>query len=232
VGKAANARIGAAGTILHQGIAYDPWQLSVAHLQAAARTTGLLHDVGKLQDGWQAWAERAQRSLDPAYVHDHPLAHTDFDRENPEDRERERIVNQQGRRPSHAAASAWYSIAVTVALLRQASVDVTAELRAACLAAVLGHHGGWLSATAGNDLGVQPLVATSDAALAEATGQNALPPIAGPRTSLSVRHALERTLDPATHPDAWADWWPIVAFLTRTLRLADQRATSLYGGEN
>jgi hypothetical protein len=192
---------------------------------------GLLHDVGKLQVGWQAWAERAQRSLDPAYVHAEPLAHTDYSREDPVDRERERAVNAQGRRPPHAAASAWYSGAAVVTLLSQSGKPATAELRAACFAAMIGHHGGWLPRSAGDDLGIQPLVSGADAALDDAAGSENLASLRSPRTRLSVRDGLDALLGPAVAAEPWSTWWPVVAYLTRTLRLADQRATSLYGGE-
>jgi hypothetical protein len=37
---------------------------------------------------------------------------------------------------------------------------------------------------------------------------------------------LHRVLDVTTGPDTIEEWWPIVAYLMRTLRLSDQRATA------
>jgi hypothetical protein len=96
---------------------------------------------------------------------------------------------------------------------------------------VLGHHGGWLARSSPIDLGIQPLVAQADAAMAEAAaGCAPLPRLAPPRTTRPARSALGEMLAPAVEDD-WATWWPVVAYLTRVLRLADQRATSEYGGE-
>lgn len=230
VGEEAVLHVGRAGTVLYEGLLDERWEMAEQEVLAAARAVGLLHDVGKLQRGWQAWAERAQQSINAAYVHRRPLAHTDFNRENPQDRERERLVNQQGRRPPHAAASAWYSTRAVVSLLRQAS-EPSRELRAACLAAMLSHHGGWIARSAGDDLGVQELVGEANAALAEATRLDGIEPLARPRSSGSAAATLKKLLEPVADPDTWSDWAPVVAYLTRTLRLADQRATSMYGGE-
>ncbi|MCC7367682.1 MAG: CRISPR-associated helicase Cas3' [Chloroflexi bacterium] len=232
VGQEAAALVAASGTVLLEGLRDERWQIDLAQLTVAARTVGLLHDVGKLQQPWQAWAKRAQRELNSKYVHVEPLAHTDFDREKSEDRAREQKVNAQGRRGPHAAASAWYSASVVVRLLREAPAPVSRQLRAACLAAILGHHGGWIPSTGSEIPALKPLVKEADEALAEATGRQDLPALDGPSGTLTARHRLQRLLDPATRADVWTDWWPIVAYLTRILRLADQRATSLYGGES
>jgi len=55
------------------------YALNTNALMDAVQTCALLHDLGKLQDGWQRWAESAQRSRDSSYEHKIPLAHTDFE---------------------------------------------------------------------------------------------------------------------------------------------------------
>lgn len=231
VGEEAALHAGRAGAVLYEGLRDARWQISEQQLVAAARAVGLLHDVGKLQQGWQDWAERAQRSLNVDYVHSRPLAHTDFNREDPRDRVRERSVNEKGRRPPHAAASAWYSARTVVSLLRRAPEQPSRELRAACLAGMLGHHGGWISRSAGRDLGVQPLVGKADDALQQAAQIDDLAPLVAPGPSASAADTLEKLLEPVAEVNAWAEWIPIVSYLARTLRLADQRATSMYRGE-
>lgn len=224
VGERAARLVEGAGSVLHAGLADERWQLTARLLVAAARATGVTHDVGKLQVGWQDWAARAQWSRDPSYIHTQPLAHTDLDRDNPADRERERAVDQGGRRPSHAAASAYYSGYAVVALLQDVSNEVSPPLFAACLAAVLGHHGGWLGGSSGDGgtLGIQPLVAEADAALAEATPERATPlRLAPPRSTRPARPVLESLLRSAIDDDR-ATWWPVVAYLTRVLRLVQR----------
>ncbi|MCS6927799.1 MAG: CRISPR-associated helicase Cas3', partial [Candidatus Binatia bacterium] len=56
----------------------------------AVTACALLHDLGKLQETWQRWAEAAQQVQSAAYRHVTPLAHTDFNPDRREDRERER----------------------------------------------------------------------------------------------------------------------------------------------
>jgi CRISPR-associated endonuclease/helicase Cas3 len=189
-------------------------------LRRAARAAAVLHDVGKLQVGWQAWAARAQRSRDPSWAPRTPLAHTDFDPSRPDDRERERAL---GGRPPHSPAGAYVG-ALLVADLLPTNLDggARAALASAVLAAVLAHHGGWLP----RPLPLQPLV--SDWRTALSAFMDRLPE--DDAVALWLRHpdavgALERCLDVATGPEALDRWWPTVAWLTRTLRLSDQGAT-------
>jgi CRISPR-associated endonuclease/helicase Cas3 len=92
------------------------------------------HDLGKLQASWQRWAERYQHLLDPTYVHDTSLAHTDYDPWNPVHRAAQASA---GRRPAHAGASALY------AFPKLKSNGLSKRDTWAILAAILAHHGGW-----------------------------------------------------------------------------------------
>ncbi|MEW6245288.1 MAG: CRISPR-associated helicase Cas3' [Nitrospirota bacterium] len=197
--------------------------LNAQNMAEAVQACSRLHDLGKLQETWQRWAEAAQKARNPAYSHVVPLAHTDFDPEKPEDREQER--NLGIKRPPHAAASAFYSGAFLARLLPSLADDDRTRVASACAAAVLAHHGGWLPD--GLDLGIVPLCSNWEQAVENVLGWH---PDRTMVQSLCVRPdkrgSLEALLRIAAGSDSLKDWWPLVAYLTRTLRLSDQRATA------
>jgi hypothetical protein len=157
----------------------------------------------------------------PAYQHEAPLAHTDFDPDNREDRERDHSLKI--RRPSHAPTSAYYGRAFFVKLLTTVPVDQRAYVASACAAAVLAHHGGWWL----SELELSPptlCLGWKDAVL-EAVGS-----VPDENELASLRkYRVDKLLEATTGPESLADWWPLVAYLTRTLRLSDQRATAERG---
>ena len=196
--------------------------LSPRALRDAVEACGLLHDLGKLQQGWQEWAAAAQQTRDPTYRHVEPLAHTDFDPDDPADRRRVRELS--AKRPPHAAASAYLGCGVLAELLGTVPSETRTVVASACAAAVLAHHGGWLPSE--HDLGLQKLwsgaVAVIEAVFGPVGAKNMIKLVEyGDR-----RSALAKLLDQTMSPDTFQDWWPLVAVLIRTLRLADQRATS------
>jgi CRISPR-associated endonuclease Cas3-HD len=184
----------------------------------ATEACALLHDLGKLTRGWQQWAEATQRSRDPAYGHPIPLAHTDFDPDLLEDRQRERGL--QVRRPPHAPASAYYGRAILPGLLNSVPERLRAAVASTCAAAIVAHHGGWW--TPDWEHAPLPLCDGWQRAVELACGippdEDALGRFQG--------FPVDRLLALTTGPDSLPEWWPVVAYLTRTLRLSDQRATS------
>lgn len=195
-------------------------------LREAVRACALLHDFGKLQDTWQRWAEAAQKAKDRDYQHLAPLAHTDFDPENPEDRIRERSLAV--RRPSHAAASAYYGAVFLPRLLASISPGQLEHGASACTAAVLSHHGGWLTEDMG--LGISRLWPGWEDSVARSVGST---PDARILAELGSRQdkrgAMEQLLNLTVGFEALQEWWPLVAYFARTLRLSDQRATAQRG---
>jgi CRISPR-associated endonuclease/helicase Cas3 len=187
----------------------------------------ILHDLGKLQDGWQRWAEAAMRAARPSYVYESPLAHTEFDPSERRDRQRENEISKTTPRPAHAPASAFYGRAIIAQLITQIPEEIRAEVASACLAAVLAHHGGWLPDNRGPGLGIQKLVRGWEPLLAELLGTH-LDTERFVRLSREAdrRGRLSKFFSATLGPDELGQWWPLVSYLTRTLRLSDQRATA------
>jgi hypothetical protein len=194
------------------------YKLTPAALFDAVKTCALFHDLGKLQEGWQRWAEAAQRSQSSTYQHTVPLAHTDFNPEKKEDRERERSLGI--RRPAHAPASTYYGRAFFVRLLTAVPEEQRAYVVSACAAAVLAHHGGWWPI----DMELNPPKLWSG-------WETALMPMLGwiPEAKYLAnlrKYTVDNLLNVTAGAENLTEWWPLVAYLTRTLRLSDQRATA------
>lgn len=168
-----------------------------------------LHDLGKLQAQWQEWAEAAQRARDPLYRHTELLAHTDFDSGNANDRALARTIRPA--RPHHSAASAYYGFRV----LEQVEPAVPLIAKAACISAVLGHHGGWAEDTV---LQLHPRWEQDFRKV-----QPSVERVAIPAPQVSAVRQLWTGL--SSIKLQFAVWWPLAAYLTRTLRLSDQLAT-------
>jgi CRISPR-associated endonuclease/helicase Cas3 len=192
---------GASGGILSEGFG--------APLADLVDWSAVLHDLGKLQTQWQEWAEAAQRARDPLYRHTELLAHTDFDSSDASDRALTRTIRPP--RPHHSAASAYYGFLV----LELAQPPMPLTVRVACISAVLGHHGGWVERT------VLPLHSRWESDLREARPGAATAAISTP--SLAVVDRLWAGI--SSMRLQFAAWWPLTAYLTRTLRLSDQLAT-------
>ncbi len=196
--------------------------LTSAEIRSAAHTTGLFHDLGKLQRSWQRWAEAWQRTKEADYVHAEGLAHTDFDPDNPADRAANRRF--QPPRPPHAPASSLVACGLLGGRLAVAP-EREGMLASAVVAAILAHHGGWLPSA--SDMGVDRLWERwqADLTRAKIEGVNA-----GLVAQLFQRpdrgRLVQELLEVTTSSDHFETYWPLVSYLMRTLRLADQRATS------
>lgn len=189
------------------------FQVSPAAMRQAAHACGLLHDLGKLQGGWQQWARAVQAVV--RAPKSGALAHTDS---GPE------VSSIRPCRPLHAACSAFYSGLFLGHLLEAAGREQKAILASACAAAILAHHGGWLGNR--HDLTIQVLEPDATGAIRQLLGYrpdwSAIQRLA--RTTDKVG-ALEKLLNVTTSADNLREWWPLVCYLTRLLRLSDQRAT-------
>jgi CRISPR-associated endonuclease/helicase Cas3 len=191
------------------------------------RACALLHDLGKLQRRWQDWANRYERARDPSWNGGEPLAHTNFNPDDPADHARARGITP-GRGP-HAAASAWYGTVCLRHLLRMVPTERYEGVASACLAAVVAHHGGWIPT--GGALPLDDLVAGWEEWAEQAIGQRPDPRVVTAlQRERDPRGALERLLARTVSPQGLEAWFGLVAFLVRILRLSDWNATS-EGGE-
>jgi CRISPR-associated endonuclease/helicase Cas3 len=99
-------------------------------VRRAAELAVLLHDVGKLSIGWQAWVRKYQASIGESVAENQVYAHTDL--RTPEHREAERHA---GKRPWHAVEGA---IAVSPILADNLGEDN--PLVYAIFSAICRHH--------------------------------------------------------------------------------------------
>src|SRR5579885_84367 len=198
--------------------------LTAQHMQIAARACGHLHDLGKLQARWQQWAQAWRLSKNSSSEPGPPLAHTDFDPDSNQDRERQRSL---GRRPPHAAASAYYGCSLLSAALEGIPDELLAHVASACAAAIIAHHGGFIPRSPDSSLGVLELSAGWEQVVFQCMGRTPDPKIAAYLSSeRDKRGYLNDFLEMTTSRDSLTKWWPLVSYLTRTLRLSDRRATS------
>lgn len=115
--------------------AYD-WQPGI--ITAMAHLVIGVHDVGKLDKGWQDWAHQYQEAIGKKISYPNfAAAHTDFDPENM--RQKEVNKHLRGKRPSHAVESALAATPILQALIAHDLQRYMPLLRAA-FTAVARHH--------------------------------------------------------------------------------------------
>jgi CRISPR-associated endonuclease/helicase Cas3 len=183
--------------------------LGIESLARSVHWSSLFHDLGKLQDQWQRWAEAYQSRKEPGYCHDEALAHTTYNFVSHEDRALERETRPT--RPPHAAAGAYYA-----SMLPVLNAKLAAEEQMAVLVSILSHHGGWWSSRTE----VGPL---------HVLGAVTLQKLGFPKTKIAApsyvqsrrfQDRLEQLFD-----DRFEINWPLTAYLVRVLRLSDRKAT-------
>lgn len=205
--------------------------LSHEQIGLLVRVIALLHDFGKLNQQWGEWAEAAQRFSDPERLRLLPLAHTDFDPDGPACAELDAVLRSKGiRRPPHAAQGAFLGGALYGKLLAGIPAEMRMVAASACAASIVAHHGGWIP----DDISLTGLVPNYAAIVQKVLGVQPdgvdharLLRISGKDKS----RRLELLLSSIVASDKLERWWPLVAYLTRVLRLSDQRATAEGGSE-
>jgi len=122
-------------------------------VERGAHLVVLLHDVGKLNRGWQEWVMRYQQAIGqpaPAGFY----AHTDFDPTNPLHQEKQKSLR---RKPPHAVEGA-----VAAAPLLAAAFETCEPVFNAAFTAIARHHGAFTKQ--GQQYALAP---TADQAVAE-----------------------------------------------------------------
>ena len=103
-------------------------------IDRAIRLCIALHDVGKLTVEWQNWAHKWQQEVGQPIPENYMAAHTDYNRDNLAEREKEKQF--QIKRPGHAVESVW----AVAPLLAKVFGKEQKNLAEACLTAIGRHH--------------------------------------------------------------------------------------------
>jgi CRISPR-associated endonuclease/helicase Cas3 len=181
-------------------------------ISRVAEALALVHDLGKLDVGWQTWVRKYQRMIGRP-VSEGLYAHTDSDAQNPQHREAARAA---GKRPAHAVESA----VAAVRLLERIAVEPS--LTKAAFSAIARHHSAFSS-----NLGSFRLAKGSYDLVGAVLAEAGVPVPEGRDWLWTKGEAIELQKEVEgliVNPDRDDDF---VAYmlLARALRLADQEGT-------
>lgn len=206
-------------------------------LDRAIRLMIATHDIGKLNQAWQQWArkwQREARKLPHATAAEQPAdymyAHTDYDSD---DRDQRDLNKKMGKRPNHAAESAWAALQLLYAISADyptpAGIDSRNPLYVALISAIARHHAasaeGHVVDFVGDAKETKHRAARQafDAAL-QRVGLCDTPQLQGKKVEWSFRSGpdLCRALVEPSNTNEML----LYLLLVRILRLCDQRALS------
>lgn len=179
----------------------------------AAWLVCLFHDVGKLSQGWQAWARAYQKQIGAPVAATFAAAHTDSDPNNPQHKAAAKAVRVP--RPNHAGESA-----LAVGPILAQALEVNEPLTKAALTAIARHHAPFAGSAARYTLEAQ-------AGTHIQTTLELLPKEAQSRVSvarLKVKAVQEQSVLVVGPEDAYG--WLAYLLLARALRRADQEGTA------
>lgn len=185
-------------------------------LKRLARLVICVHDLGKLDTRWQRWAHEWQdivstlRGEELRVPVDVMLAHTDYNCNDPEERQQNKQLRQG--RPNHAVEGA----ASAMSLIRREAGDVS--LARAALSAIVGHHAAGTEGSHG-EYAAHPAASTS---FREAVLALGLALEAEPSWRVGKGDIRNRMIDFSSERELLA-----YLYLVRVLRLADQRSQSI-----
>lgn len=114
----------------------DSWHIPEGLLERAVRLAFALHDVGKLDARWQAWAHAYQEEIGQPCPPDFMIAHTLYEKGNPEHEDAQKRVRKRHRKPkTHAGEGAYAGSKVLWMLLENDQ-----RVFQAAVSAVARHH--------------------------------------------------------------------------------------------
>jgi CRISPR-associated endonuclease/helicase Cas3 len=96
----------------------------------------LLHDVGKLSEGWQRWVRAYQKEIGKPDAAKYPAAHTDWNPKNPEHQAADKKIRKHSPKPPHATQSVF---AIDKMLVQTFGVERELLIRA-MFTAIARHH--------------------------------------------------------------------------------------------
>jgi len=179
-------------------------------LNSLARLVITLHDVGKLDRAWQAWAHRWQeevgklRGKDMSIPDDYMAAHTDYDGQDEEEKALSRKLRRL--RPNHAAESAQAVEDLVWELTRRE------ELLRATMTVIARHHSAGARGNYGSFRAHPAAAATLKEMVPDLNGEHVA-------WSFSEGSMARKLVRPHRHKEVLP-----YLLLARALRLADQRS--------
>lgn len=180
----------------------------------AAWLVCLFHDVGKLSQGWQGWAQTYQAKLGEPMPSGFMAAHTHYDWRNPAHSAAQKAVGRA--RPPHSGESAQAVLPILVQCFKPHE-----GLIRAALSAIARHHAPFaqsyqpfsLAPTARDE--IDATLQQAPANIREGVDMSRLRTMADPK---------RLPFDALARPERRAEWWAYT-LLARALRRADQAGT-------
>ena len=202
----ASRLVGPKNSILAKGLE-KRYGLTYDEFIHAVEMLALAHDLGKLQRGWQSWAEAVEKAVQPNYSDNRPLAHTSSTQQ------------VQLTKPRHALQGSYLAYKLLIENMNNLPEK---KLILHIVTAIAAHHGGWVYLEAR----IQPLCATAAQEIERVFKRLPLD------WDLSKFDCFVTEMDRcATNIDTIQTYWPLTSLLIRLLRLSDQDATK-EGGLN
>jgi hypothetical protein len=205
----------------------------------------LTHDLGKLQVKWQnvmrGWQAIAHSSFNGKNPHSHLLAHTDYNPEDKEQRDRLKAYEKKNKRPNHAVESAFLSREILKTslfpLLQDCFEADTQQIQYICHTVMMAtgrHHSAWAVGWKMGDVakmgkiqlhpGAKNAIASSWRSIARFLPET-LP--LQPASLSRELYAVTKEFDLNRFDTAQIEYLQLYSLVVRALRLCDQRSVQL-----